>query len=180
MYICIYIYIYIYLVYLYIYIVSVMRLCTYIYIYTHMHTHMVFRFPESCSYHLCRDTLVVSKAAHFKQSKVGISNSKHPLYKKKYQPIPGGDDPEGADDLSQSDAARHLPPGASIWRGNKRGNWNGHFAPFPRVSAAWSRFGNNSRLALENVLQTLWRQFFELHNLPANECPYPQYMKDES
>ena len=58
---------------------------------------------------------------------------------------------------------RHLtPPGAHVWVGRTKENWNGHMAPRARISAPWKDFATGEKGALHDVLRRLWQQYAEL------------------
>lgn len=61
------------------------------------------------------------------------------------------------------------PPGSSLWCCERFGNWQGHMAPFPRVSRSWSKYGEGESLNI--VLRTLWQQWCEQHAVPIAEVP---------
>lgn len=73
--------------------------------------------------------------------------------------------------ISQATAKAFVPPGAHIWRGVSRCDWNGHLEPFRRVRAAWSRHGEEG--AMVEVLKMLWQQHCEKEGLPyPDACPH--------
>lgn len=72
--------------------------------------------------------------------------------------------------IAQADAATFLPPGASVWRGVQRRNWNGHMPPFPRTSSSWMRAGGE-KAALRQVLRTVWGQHCDLQGMSTGDCP---------
>ncbi len=51
-------------------------------------------------------------------------------------------------DVSQQEAKRYLPPGASIWRANHHGSWQVHLKPHKRHSESWSLHDGNSQQAM--------------------------------
>lgn len=71
--------------------------------------------------------------------------------------------------IPQAHAKLFIPPGSSIWRGLGRGEWWGHFAPYSRTRAAWSRYGEAG--AMHEVIKRLWRQHNQFHGHPLEECP---------
>lgn len=71
--------------------------------------------------------------------------------------------------VPQSEARQYVPPGASVWRGNKALSWNGHLPPNARTSRSWALYGANGALKL--VLQALWKQWLFSQGLTEAECP---------
>ena len=65
----------------------------------------------------------------------------------------------------------HTPPGASIWRGNTRGEWWGHFPPYKRVVEKLVEHGCDEKECIKAVLRALWTQYNEKFARPANACP---------
>lgn len=61
--------------------------------------------------------------------------------------------------ISQQEAKRPLPPGASVWVSNVHEAWCGHLEPFRRCSTPWSLY-NSDQLALQDLLCKLWSQHF--------------------
>ena len=88
--------------------------------------------------------------------------------------FPGDFPPEGDSEINQTDAARLLPPGASIWKGNARarrkGSWNCHYPPYPRASKTWIAAGSE-RLACLWCVQHCWRLYLADHRLPLDHVP---------
>lgn len=72
--------------------------------------------------------------------------------------------------IAQVDAKSLLPPGASVWRGVARNNWNAHLKPYARTSASWLRSGGEAA-ALKVVLRTVWSQYLEVEGLSRAACP---------
>lgn len=71
--------------------------------------------------------------------------------------------------ISHRDAAAWAPPGASIWRGLKEGNWQGHLPPFRRCSRSWGRYTESG--ALQLILATLWEEWCTLNGVSHKDCP---------
>eukprot|EP00959_Pyramimonas_sp_CCMP1952_P127575 2668490-Pyramimonas_sp.AAC.1 len=66
-----------------------------------------------------------------------------------------------------------MPPGCSVWRANLRGGWHFHVRPHRRGSAAWSKFGGNSFLALKDCIKQACTLYLNDHCLPESHCPVP-------
>lgn len=74
-----------------------------------------------------------------------------------------------AGQFTQAQVRQPTPDGGSLWIGNSRGNWNGHYPPFQRCSAFWAQHGQRGACLV--VLRTLWRQHLVSHGLSAGDCP---------
>ena len=74
--------------------------------------------------------------------------------------------PEG--EVLQRDVKQYTPPGASIWRGNTKGTWNGHFPPFRRISCPWKLIG--CRKSCLEVLRRLWVQYLRSKGQTLADC----------
>ena len=72
-------------------------------------------------------------------------------------------------EMPQTEANNWIPPGASIWRGFRRGEWCGHMPPFRRVSATWAAYTENG--ARKEVTKMLWKQALSLEGKPNSVCP---------
>ena len=101
--------------------------------------------------------------------KVGSKN--HPLYGLKYiVKFPE----DGDSQISQKDATKMLPPGASIWVGHasskRKGCWCSHYPPFERHSITWEAAGSERLAVLDNVHHT-WKLFLTDKGLPTSHCP---------
>ena len=77
--------------------------------------------------------------------------------------------PEVETALSQEEARAWVPEGGHIWRGITNSTWNGHFPPYQRVSAPWSRFGECG--AMRWVIKALWTQWSEKSAVAHKDCP---------
>ena len=77
----------------------------------------------------------------------------------------------GEEDMSQADAKKFLPPQSSLWRSNYRGAWHYHVAGHRRASVPWSRYNNNSRMALQEALKGAWTLFLREKALAPSACP---------
>lgn len=71
--------------------------------------------------------------------------------------------------VSQKEAKKYLPPGASIWRGRTKMTWNGHCPPRRRISEPW---GADEQAALALILRRLWDQYLQLSGKESDECPF--------
>ena len=96
----------------------------------------------------------------------------HPLYGKVF-PGSGPVKPPGVNDLPQERAKTFMPPGTSIWRGNKTQCWAAHVKPRKRHSAPWADFGGDSFLAMQAVVRRAWMYWLEDKDLPITDCPVP-------
>ncbi|CAK0797975.1 unnamed protein product [Prorocentrum cordatum] len=74
--------------------------------------------------------------------------------------------------LTQKEAKKYLPPGASIWRGFSRGEWMGHMPPYRRVSAPWSK--HTEAGAMRVVLKKVWIQYLAKEVKDRSHCPWPE------
>ena len=73
-------------------------------------------------------------------------------------------------ETTQPQAKLLLPPDSSIWRARTRGGWCGHLPPNGRVSSMFSDFPTQGH-ALQNMLQTLWRQHCRKFGRSIDTCP---------
>lgn len=75
--------------------------------------------------------------------------------------------PQG--DLFQPQLRPLLPPGGSIWRGNKSGTWSTHYPPFRRCSKSWNLHGHRGAAVL--ALRDCWEKHLLMEGLPVSACP---------
>ena len=94
------------------------------------------------------------------------SSALHPLHGK----VCPDTFPIGTEDLQQAIAKRYLPPGTSIWQGNKVGTWNSHTTPHQRISEPWAKHGGNSRMACESVIKRAWELWLFDQGLPFDHA----------
>ena len=88
----------------------------------------------------------------------------HPLYRRKFP----AEVPKGA--ITQAEVKSLLPPSTSCWQGTLgAGSWNAHYAPYSRVTRAWSHNGHYE--AAMWVLRAVWRLWLADHSLTEKECP---------
>ena len=101
------------------------------------------------------------KALALAKAKVGPKLKKAPC---KILRVPVGD-------LEQKDAKLLLPPGAFIWRGYKRLEWNGDLKPFAIVSGKDRDFATPKEACMY-VIKKLWDCHYVLHpELDQASCP---------
>jgi hypothetical protein len=72
--------------------------------------------------------------------------------------------------ITQAEAKLLLPPGASVWRGVSRGEWNSHLPPARRNTESFHKHGS-SALALKIALQKVWHTHLLQLGLNDTECP---------
>ena len=73
--------------------------------------------------------------------------------------------------LTQEEAKKTLPPGASIWRmTTSRQGWAGHMKPFSRVSCTFEEAGGANE-AVREVQKLLWWQYLKLKVVHLSKCP---------
>ena len=77
--------------------------------------------------------------------------------------------PMPAHDISLEVARSLKPPGASLWQCVQFGNWQGHVPPWPRISRAWSKYGERESLQL--VLRYLRECWCEQTGVAWADCP---------
>lgn len=75
--------------------------------------------------------------------------------------------PEHSVDMAQ--ARKLLPEGATLWRDVRYGNFQAHYAPFPRISRSWGKYGERNALIL--VLQDVWQAHLFEQGQPRSACP---------
>ena len=64
-----------------------------------------------------------------------------------------------------------IPPGASCWRGNLRGEWWGHFKPYTSFHEKITDH-ETEHAAAKAVVKTLWQQWAEREGVVAKDtCP---------
>ena len=71
--------------------------------------------------------------------------------------------------IPHDQAARLMPPGASIWQGRKQQAWCVHVPPRPRISEPW---GLDVSKALMRVAYRAWVLHLDLHSLDWPACPH--------
>jgi hypothetical protein len=72
--------------------------------------------------------------------------------------------------ISQPEAKRYVPPGASVWRSLVRSEWCGHLPPAKRCTEPFSRH-EGSEGALKALLRRLWAQHLDRTGAPHTACP---------
>ena len=71
--------------------------------------------------------------------------------------------------IAHVDAAKYLPPGASIWQGRKTQTWSAHVKPRPRISEPWRE---DCGRALHRILKRAWQLHLELNGQDWSSCPW--------
>lgn len=74
-----------------------------------------------------------------------------------------------ASEISQDQAKKYIPPGASIWRSRYTGAWCSHLPPFPRCSRNWNKWGESESLRLNLV--DLWQNYCMAEGIDEKDCP---------
>ena len=72
--------------------------------------------------------------------------------------------------MDQVEAKQYVPPTTSVSRGVVREEWCGHCEPNPRLCERFVDHGGDSMLALEVLLQQLWKQFLFKYGLSEKSC----------
>ena len=95
-------------------------------------------------------------------------NSKtHPLYKQEFP----AQVPAARNEMDQADAKLFLPPGAYIWRLNKRGAWGTSIGKHHDHTEPFARHGNDSAKAMWACVKFSWLMYLEDKCLPKAHCP---------
>lgn len=72
-------------------------------------------------------------------------------------------------EISQQDAKKYLPDGATTWQDRVRGGWHALYAPLPRVSRIFQRCGQVG--ALKECYRYVWEPSCTDKWVPLASCP---------
>lgn len=81
-------------------------------------------------------------------------------------------------ELSQAQLKPLVPPGGSLWIGNKSGCWQSHHPPFARVSRSWHVYGHRRAAVL--ALQDCWEKHLSLKGQGTSACPIVGLFADDA
>ena len=79
-----------------------------------------------------------------------------------------GESPTGS--LTQAEAKRFIPLGASIWFGYTKSIWCGHCPLDSGISEPWTEFGDSHHAAAIAIIKELWSQYLELEGFEDSDC----------
>lgn len=72
-------------------------------------------------------------------------------------------------EITQKEAKRFLPEGATLWQDRVRGGWHAHFPPWPRVSRSFQRYGQTG--ALQECYRYVWEKYCLNQGILVSACP---------
>lgn len=78
--------------------------------------------------------------------------------------------------FDQRAVRQFCPPGAHIWKGVTKQNWNGHMENRRRVSANWH--DGDEQQAIRTVLRKLWLQYVDIRGIRPEDTPWPELLQE--